>query len=70
MKPTATKRGVVWCLLLTAVIEHARSRGATYIDLNTGEDDTPARGLYESFGFSPREGKPDGSLQLYYEREI
>lgn len=39
-------------------------------DLNTGETDTAARGLYESFGFTNREGGPDGPSMLFYEREI
>ncbi len=34
--------------------------GAGYIDLNTSEADTAARGLYEATGFSSREGRPDG----------
>jgi hypothetical protein len=29
-----------------------------------------ARALYESLGFSNREGKPDGPLNYFYEREI
>ena len=56
--------------LMNAVLDFARERGAGYIELNTGEDDTAARALYERFGFSNREGKPDGARQLYYEREL
>lgn len=56
--------------LLTAAIELARERGAAGIDLNTGETDTAARGLYESMGFTNREGSPDGPAMLFYEREI
>lgn len=56
--------------LLGATIEAARSKGATGIDLNTGETDTAARALYESFGFTNREGDPDGPVMLFYEREI
>ena len=56
--------------LMDAVLAFARERGAGYIELNTGEDDTAARGLYERFGFSNREGKADGSSQLYYERDL
>ena len=56
--------------LLTATIEAAREVGATGLDLNTGETDTAARGLYESFGFTNREGSPDGPSMLFYEREI
>lgn len=56
--------------LLEATIAVAREAGATGIDLNTGETDTAARGLYESFGFTNREGSPDGPSMLFYEREI
>lgn len=48
----------------------ARGEGADYMDLGTGEDDVVARALYESLGFSNREGKPDGAVQYYYEREL
>lgn len=56
--------------LLERTIELARERGADGIDLNTGETDTAARGLYESMGFTNREGGPDGPAMLFYEREI
>jgi ribosomal protein S18 acetylase RimI-like enzyme len=56
--------------LLEAAIELARERGADGIDLNTGETDTAARRLYESIGFTNREGSPDGPAMLFYEREI
>jgi ribosomal protein S18 acetylase RimI-like enzyme len=56
--------------LLVRTIELARERGADGIDLNTGETDTAARGLYESMGFTNREGGPDGPSMLFYEREI
>jgi ribosomal protein S18 acetylase RimI-like enzyme len=56
--------------LLQRTIELARERGADGIDLNTGETDTAARGLYESMGFTNREGGPDGPSMLFYEREI
>jgi ribosomal protein S18 acetylase RimI-like enzyme len=56
--------------LLEATIEVAREAGATGIDLNTGETDTAARALYESAGFTNREGSPDGPSMLFYEREI
>ena len=56
--------------LLEAAMEVARERGADHIDLGTSEDDTAARGLYESAGFTHREGKPDGPVMLYYEREL
>jgi ribosomal protein S18 acetylase RimI-like enzyme len=56
--------------LMEAAIETARAEGATHMDLGTGEDDVAARGLYESLGFSNREGKPDGPLNMFYEREL
>jgi ribosomal protein S18 acetylase RimI-like enzyme len=56
--------------LLEAAIELARAHGAVGIDLNTGETDTAARGLYESIGFTNREGGPEGPAMLFYEREI
>jgi ribosomal protein S18 acetylase RimI-like enzyme len=56
--------------LMNAAIELARREGADYMELNTAEDDAAARALYESLGFSNREGRDDGSLQYYYEREL
>jgi ribosomal protein S18 acetylase RimI-like enzyme len=56
--------------LMLAAIEFARSRGADYMDLGTSEDDVAARALYESLGFVNREGKPDGPVMYYYEREL
>lgn len=56
--------------LMEAVIELARAEGADHLDLNTGEDDVAARGLYESLGFDRRGGRPDGPQQYYYEREL
>jgi ribosomal protein S18 acetylase RimI-like enzyme len=51
-------------------MEHARARGAAHIDLGTSEDDVAARALYESAGFTNREGVPDGPRMLYYERDL
>jgi ribosomal protein S18 acetylase RimI-like enzyme len=56
--------------LLEATMAVAREAGATGIDLNTGETDTVARSLYESYGFTNREGAPDGPSMLFYEREL
>jgi len=56
--------------LLEATMEAAREAGATGIDLNTGTTDTVARALYESCGFSNREGSPDGPSMLFYERDL
>ncbi len=56
--------------LMDAAIELARNQGATYMELGTSENDVAARALYESLGFSNREGKPDGPLNFFYEREL
>jgi ribosomal protein S18 acetylase RimI-like enzyme len=56
--------------LLEATMETGREAGATRIDLNTGESDTAARALYESAGFTNREGGDDGLSMLYYERDL
>jgi GNAT superfamily N-acetyltransferase len=56
--------------LMRAVIELARREGADRIELGTGEDDVAARALYESLGFSNREGTPDGPLNYFYERDL
>jgi ribosomal protein S18 acetylase RimI-like enzyme len=56
--------------LMEASIELARAEGADHMDLGTSEDDVAARALYESLGFSNREGKPDGPINYFYEREL
>jgi ribosomal protein S18 acetylase RimI-like enzyme len=56
--------------LLEATMAAARQAGATGIDLNTGATDTAARSLYESCGFTNREGGPDGPAMLFYERDL
>jgi GNAT superfamily N-acetyltransferase len=56
--------------LLEASMQHARERGAAHIDLGTSEADVAARALYESAGFTNREGGPDGPAMLYYERDL
>ena len=56
--------------LLDAAIQAARDAGANHFELTTGEDDTEARGLYESRGFTNHEGAPDGPLMLYYELDL
>lgn len=56
--------------LMEAAMTLAREEGAKRIDLNTGETDTAARALYESLGFTNREGGPDGPPMLYYERDL
>jgi ribosomal protein S18 acetylase RimI-like enzyme len=56
--------------LVEAAIELAKREGADHMDLGTGEDDVAARALYESLGFSNREGRPDGPVNYFYEREL
>jgi ribosomal protein S18 acetylase RimI-like enzyme len=56
--------------LLESAMEHARERGAAHIDLGTSEDDIAARALYESAGFTNREGGANGPRMLYYERDL
>ena len=56
--------------LLEAAIELSRERGATHLQLNTSEDDTAALGLYRSAGFTNREGRPDGPVMLFFEKEL
>lgn len=56
--------------LMEAALDHARARGADYMDLGTAETDVAARRLYESLGFDNHEGKPRGPVNFYYEREL
>jgi ribosomal protein S18 acetylase RimI-like enzyme len=56
--------------LLEATMDAARKAGAVRIDLGTSVDDTAAIALYESCGFTNREGEPDGPRMLFYERDL
>lgn len=58
-------------LLVETALDVARGRGATSIELGTAADDTAARRLYESLGFSNLE-KPDRpeTQMLFYERDL
>jgi ribosomal protein S18 acetylase RimI-like enzyme len=56
--------------LMEAAMQVARGRGADMIHLGTGESDTAARALYESLGFSNREGGPEGPLAFWYVRAL
>ena len=56
--------------LLEAAMETARGEGAEQMELGTSETDLAARALYESAGFTNREGSPDGPVMLFYEREL
>jgi ribosomal protein S18 acetylase RimI-like enzyme len=55
---------------MEAAIEVAREKGADHMDLGTSEDDVAAGALYESLGFNSREGKPDGPVDYFYERDL
>ncbi|HET7416701.1 MAG TPA: GNAT family N-acetyltransferase [Solirubrobacterales bacterium] len=55
--------------LMEAVLETCREHNAAWVELNTGETDVAARGLYEKLGFTNEEG-PQGATMLYYEREL
>jgi GNAT superfamily N-acetyltransferase len=67
--PARRGRGLGRALMLAA-IEVARDAGADRMELGTSEDDVAARALYESLAFSNREGRPDGPLSYFYEREL
>jgi ribosomal protein S18 acetylase RimI-like enzyme len=56
--------------LLEAAMDTARTEGAEHMELGTAESDTAARALYESAGFTNREGSPDGPVMLFYERGL
>ena len=56
--------------LMEAALDVARAEGADYMDLGTSEDDVAARALYESLGFTNREGGPGGPVMYVYERDL
>lgn len=56
--------------LLRQTLEHCRERGAAWIFLGTSTDDEAARAVYESEGFTNREGGETGPVMLFYEREL
>jgi ribosomal protein S18 acetylase RimI-like enzyme len=56
--------------LLRRTLEHCRERGASWVFLGTSTDDEAARALYESEGFTNREGGETGPIMLFYEREL
>jgi ribosomal protein S18 acetylase RimI-like enzyme len=56
--------------LMDEVFHVAREEGAGHIELNTSDGDVAARALYEKLGFTNREGKPDGPVMYYYERDL
>jgi ribosomal protein S18 acetylase RimI-like enzyme len=67
--PNRRGQGLGRALMETALAV-AREEGADSMDLGTGDDDVAARALYESLGFSNREGKPDGPVNYFYERDL
>ena len=66
--PALRGRGIGQALM-EAILATCRSRDAAWIELNTGETDIAARGLYRKFGFTNEEG-PDGVPMLYYELQL
>lgn len=69
IQPADRGRGL-GSLLLQAAIDHARARGAGYLDLTTTTSDEAAVALYEKFGFDCHEGKGRGPLSLYFELDL
>jgi ribosomal protein S18 acetylase RimI-like enzyme len=67
--PSKRGHGLGQALLETAM-DIARGEGAARMELGTSEDDTAARALYERAGFSNREGRPDGPVMFFYERDL
>ena len=55
--------------LMEASIREARKRGADTMDIAVDEPDVAARRLYESLGFTNREGGT-GPLMYVYERDL
>ena len=56
--------------ILEAAMDVARREGAIEMHLGTSERDVAARALYESLGFSNRDGQADGPVNHLYEREL
>ncbi|MEA2391980.1 MAG: hypothetical protein QOK31_2089 [Solirubrobacteraceae bacterium] len=52
---------------MNAVLGLARERGAAGMEVVTGEDDTAARALYESSGFSNEIEGEQNARALFYE---
>jgi ribosomal protein S18 acetylase RimI-like enzyme len=67
--PDRRRRGLGRALM-EAAIDLARREGAAHMDLGTSENDVGARALYESLGFDNHEGRPDGPVNYFYEREL
>ena len=67
--PERRRRGI-GRRLLEATLDAARSAGADHFEVTTAEADREARSLYESLGFTNREGGPGGPRMLYYELDL
>jgi ribosomal protein S18 acetylase RimI-like enzyme len=55
---------------MEAALREARKRGADTMDIGVDETDIAARRLYESLGFTNREGGETGPVMYFYEREL
>lgn len=56
--------------LMTEFVRVARERGAAGLEVITGETDTAARALYESFGFRNDVEGPENDRSLFYELDF
>jgi len=66
----ARRGGGLGRALVEAALTEARSRGADTMEIGVDEPDLVARRLYESLGFTNREGGPQGPLMYVYERDL
>ena len=55
--------------LMESALEHAKGRGADWIELGTDEGDDVAQALYRKLGFS-NQGGPHGEVSYFFEREL
>jgi len=55
--------------IMEAALDEARRRGSDSMDIGVDEPDVAARRLYESLGFTNREGD-DGPVMYVYERDL
>jgi ribosomal protein S18 acetylase RimI-like enzyme len=67
--PARRRQGLGRSLMERAIAE-ARARGADSMEIGVDEPDLPARRLYESLGFTNREGGSDGPVMYVYERDL
>ena len=56
--------------LMEAALREARDRGADIMEIGVDEPDLAARRLYESLGFTNRDGGPEGPVMYVYERDL